>query len=141
MGSKHHWLVKAREFLKLCLGNLLTFTGRTQAGRDIAGNISSSTSALANLTNQQGAGLGDILGSGANNMASLMQGYGQMTAAQQQQLGSMLGNISTGQGSQLSNIAQGAGNAQSQAALAAGANQQQLIGNLAGAYGLYKGGQ
>jgi hypothetical protein len=51
----------------------------------------------------------------------------------------MLANISTGQGSQISNIALGAGTAQSNAALQAGANQQQLIGNLAGAYGYYQG--
>jgi hypothetical protein len=82
-----------------------------------------------------------MLGAGAGNMAGLLQGYGQMTAAQQQQLASMLANISTGQGSQLSNIALGAGNAQTNAALQQGTNNQQLIGNLAGAYGLYEGGK
>ena len=53
----------------------------------------------------------------------------------------MLANISTGQGTQLSNIAMNQGNNAANAALQTGANQQQLIGNLAGAYGTYKGGQ
>ena len=53
----------------------------------------------------------------------------------------VLANISTGQGTQLSNISQNQGNNAANSALQSGANQQQLIGNLAGAYGLYKGGQ
>jgi len=56
-------------------------------------------------------------------------------------LAQLLANISTGQGSQLSNIALNQGNNASQAALAQGANQQQLIGNLTGAFGAYQGAQ
>lgn len=75
--------------------------GRTQAGRDIAQQRMGTTSALANLINQQGAGAADIIGTGAGNIANLLQGSVQANAMSQQQLASILANIATQQGSQL----------------------------------------
>ena len=70
-----------------------------------------------------------------------MQNAGQLDAGQQTQLAQLLANISTGQGSQLSNIALNQGNSAANAALQQGANQQQLLGNLAGAFGQAQGGK
>lgn len=71
--------------------------GRSQAGRDIAQNQAGTTSALANLINQQGAGASDIIGTGSTNIASLLQGAGGQDAALQQQVAQLLGNLSVQQ--------------------------------------------
>ena len=127
------------------VANLLSGAGqniadaRFQTGRDLASQIGQSTSALSSLANQQGSGLADIIGAGGSNLANILSNSGQFDAGQQSQLAQLLANISTGQGTQLANIAQNQGNNAAQTALQAGANQQQLLGNLAGAYGTYKG--
>jgi len=129
------------------IGNLAQSTGtsiggaRLQTGRDLASQIGQSTSALSNLASQQGSGLADIIGAGGSNIANLLQNAGQLDAGQQTQLAQLLANLSTGQGSQLSNIALGQGNSAANLALQQGANQQQLIGNLAGAFGQFQGQQ
>jgi len=117
----------------------LVSSGRLQAGRDIAGQIGSTTSQLSQLAAQQGAGLSDIIGAGGINLANIQSQAGLTSAQQQSQLAQLLSNLSTGQGSQLSNLALGAGNAQAQSALAQGQNTTQLIGNLAGAFGISQG--
>ena len=86
--------------------------GRTRAGEQIAGQVGASTSALANLANQQGTGLSDILGGGAINQANLQSQFGQLSAAQQQQLMAQLANLSTGQATQLAGGAGQIGQAQ-----------------------------
>lgn len=79
-------------------------SGRQRAGEQIAGQIGGTTSALANLTAQQGAGLADILGAGGGSLANILSGAGQAQALSQQQLATLLANISTGQGSQLASL-------------------------------------
>lgn len=66
-----------------------------QAGRDIASNISSTTSALSNLINQQGAGMADITGNVTNNLNALFQQASAGDSNAIQQLQAMLGNLST----------------------------------------------
>jgi len=86
--------------------------GRTQAGRDIAGQVGASSSALANLQSQQGTGLSDILGQGSANVGNLLSGFGQLSAQQQQDLMTQLVNLSTGQATQLAGGAGDIGQAQ-----------------------------
>lgn len=114
-------------------------SGRLQAGRDIASQIGQSTSALANLVNQQGSGLSDIAGQTGANISNLLAQAGTGDAQSQMALAQLLANISTGQGSQLSNIYQNSGNTQANLRLQQGGNIQNLIGNLAGAYGYSQG--
>lgn len=64
-----------------------------QAGRDIAGGISGTTSSLANLINQQGAGTTDILGTGATNINNLIQLAQQGDANAAEQLSTLLANL------------------------------------------------
>jgi hypothetical protein len=129
------------------VGNLFQSTGqniaqnRFQAGRDIASQIGQTTSGLSNLANQQGSGLSDLIGSGAGNIANLLSGSGQFSAQQQAQMAQLLANISTGQGSQLAGINQQQGLNQANLALAQGQNVQNLVGNLAGAAGVFQGQQ
>jgi hypothetical protein len=129
------------------IANLLSGTannisqGRLQAGRDIAGNVSSNAGALSSLANQQGQGLSDIVGGGSANVANLLQGFGNMTAAQQQELGIALSNMSVGQGTQQAGITQGVGQSQASGALQQGQNQQNLLGNLTQAGGYAFGNQ
>jgi hypothetical protein len=78
--------------------------GRLQAGREIAGQQAATTSALSNLINQQGAGGADIIGRGATDIASLLQGFGTQDAARQQQLAQILGNLAVQQGTQATNL-------------------------------------
>lgn len=66
-----------------------------QAGRDIAGGISGTTSSLANLINQQGAGVTDILGAGATNINNLIQLAQQGDANAAEQLATVLANLGT----------------------------------------------
>lgn len=75
-------------------------SGRTRAGEQIAGAIGSTTSSLANLMNQQGAGISDIIGTGASNINQLYQLASQGDAAAKEQLGTILANLAAQQGSQ-----------------------------------------
>lgn len=67
-----------------------------QTGRDVSQNINSTTSALSNLINQQGAGMSDIIGNTTNNLNSLFQQASNGDSNAIQQLQAMLGNLSTG---------------------------------------------
>lgn len=78
--------------------------GRTRAGEQIAGAIGGTTSALANLQAQQGAGLSDILGAGGGNLANILSGAGQAQALSEQQLATLLANLSTGSASQIAGL-------------------------------------
>jgi len=110
--------------------------GRTRAGEQIAGQVGASSSALANLANQQGTGLSDILGGGAQSQAQLQQMFGQLSAAQQQQLMTQLANLSTGQATQLAGGAGQIGQAQA-GGIIGGANAiGGTIGDIAGGIGL-----
>lgn len=73
---------------------------RMQAGRDIAGATANTTSALANLINQQGSGISDMVGNYSNNIQALMQQATQGDAGAKEQLATILANISTGSASQ-----------------------------------------
>jgi len=77
---------------------------RVQAGRDIAGNIEGTTSALADLVNQQGAGLTDIVGTGSNNVLQLLQQFFQGSALSQENLGTNLSNLGSNQATQLGTL-------------------------------------
>lgn len=66
---------------------------RQQAGRDIQQGISQTTSSLANLINQQGAGTTDILSTGTENINQMIQLAQQGDAAAQEQLAQILANL------------------------------------------------
>lgn len=74
--------------------------GRTRAGENIATATGATGSALANLVAAQGAGVSDILASGTGSLANLLTGAGQAGQLNQQQLATLLANISTGSASQ-----------------------------------------
>lgn len=74
-------------------------SGRTLAGQQIADSVANTTSGLADLINQQGQGLSNIVGAGGINQAMLLAGLGQQTGYSQENLAAGLGNISIGQGS------------------------------------------
>lgn len=65
-----------------------------QAGRDISSNIATTTSSLANLINQQGAGMADITGDQATNINALYQAALNGDAQAKEQLATLLGNLS-----------------------------------------------
>jgi hypothetical protein len=67
-----------------------------QAGQDIGNNYNATTSALANLANQQGSGMSDMYGAYTGNIANLLSGGGQAQAQSNQGLASLLANISNG---------------------------------------------
>ncbi len=96
---------------------------RVQAGRDIAGQIGGASAGLADLIASQGAGISDITGAGAANLSNLLSGAGQLTAAQQTQLATILANLATQSGTQQAGFEQQAGVAQAEGTLgqAAGA--------------------
>jgi len=74
-----------------------------QAGRDIGSAIQGTTSSLANLIQQQGAGMTDITGSATNNIAALYQNAMNGDASAKEQLAAMLGNLSTSNASMVGN--------------------------------------
>lgn len=63
---------------------------RTQAGRDISGNIAGTSSALANFVNEQGQVMGDTYGQGAINVNNLIQAASSGDAAAQEQLSQLV---------------------------------------------------
>jgi len=79
-------------------------TGRTRAGEMIAGNVSDTTSSLANLVNQQGGDLSNIIGAGGNNIAQLLQGLGINDATTLQQLSTLLSNNAIGTGTTVAGL-------------------------------------
>jgi len=78
--------------------------GRTRAGEQIAGQIGGTTSSLANLINQQGAGLSDITGTGGSNLANLLSGAGSSQAQSNEQLAQLLANVNQGSAGQVSGV-------------------------------------
>ena len=78
--------------------------GRTNAGNAISDAIGNTTSALANLQNQQGAGTADIIGSATDQLANIGINAGEGLANDQQALAVMLANLATQQGTQLGNV-------------------------------------
>jgi hypothetical protein len=62
------------------------------AGNNISNNIENTTSSLANLVNEQGAGTADIIGAGSQNINQLIQLAQQGDAAAMEQLGIALAN-------------------------------------------------
>ena len=90
--------------------------GRTRAGEQIAQNIGSTTSNLANLQNAEGAALAQILDGG--QFAEIMAKAGITDANTLQQLATLLANISTGQGSQSTGLGGIPGVTQTEGALA-----------------------
>jgi len=87
-----------------------------QAGQDIANNGYNTTSALAQLANQQGSGLSDMYGAYTGNIANLLAGAGGAQADSYGNLATLLTNIANGtQGnfvgaSQLPQVGQTTGN-------------------------------
>lgn len=77
---------------------------RFTTGRDIAGAVGGTTSALANLINQQGADVAGTIGTGAGDLASIIAGAGGAQAGSQQNLATILANIATGQGSNVTGL-------------------------------------
>jgi hypothetical protein len=75
---------------------------RYQAGSDLANSVSTTTSALSNLLNQQGAGISDIVGGAANNINTLFSSATAGDVNAKQQLATLLANISSGGSSQFS---------------------------------------
>jgi hypothetical protein len=73
-----------------------------QAGRDIAQGVQSTSTALSNLINQQGAGMTDILGNTTTNINNLYQSALSGDANSKEQLAQILGNLSTNNASMIS---------------------------------------
>lgn len=69
---------------------------RNQAGRDYATAVGGTTSALADLINNQGSGQADIYGAGGSNIASIFMGLAGQLGMSQADLAAMLSNINTG---------------------------------------------
>lgn len=84
-------------------GNNLA-AGRTRVGERLADELSSTSSALASLYDQEGKTVGGIVNQGSGNLASLIANYGQGTSAIQQQLATILANISQGQASNVAGL-------------------------------------
>lgn len=74
-----------------------------QAGRDIAQGVQSTSTALSNLINQQGAGMTDIMGNATTNINNLYQSALNGDASSKEQLAQILGNLATNNASMISN--------------------------------------
>ena len=73
---------------------------RFQTGRDIGAARADTSTNLANLISQQGAGISDIIGAGAPQLNQLYQMAAQGDVAAREQLGVALANLAGQQGSQ-----------------------------------------
>jgi hypothetical protein len=73
---------------------------RFQTGRDIGAARADTSTHLANLMSQQGAGTSDIIGGGAAQVNQLYQMAAQGDVASREQLGAFLANLAGQQGSQ-----------------------------------------
>lgn len=85
----------AESRIPLDVGSLL-YGGRIRAGENLSSNIGGTSSALANLINQQGAGLADIYGTGVNNVNTLIQRAATGDQQAQLQLASQIANLEMG---------------------------------------------
>lgn len=79
-------------------------SGRTRVGEQLAGQLGETTSALANLVNQQGSGLSDLTGSTSGNLTQLLTAATQGQEAGQTQLAALLANLATGAGSNIAAV-------------------------------------
>jgi hypothetical protein len=103
------------------LGDLATSTGRIGAdmaygtgqalagarlgtGQDMAANIGSVTSQLAQIKQQFGADVANQLQSQTSNLANLLTGMGLSEQQAQQQIAAMLANIATGNATTIANL-------------------------------------
>ena len=77
---------------------------RSQAGRDIAQASADTTSSLATLMNQQGAGISDMTGDFTSNIQSLIEAATQGDANSKYKLATILSNLSSGSATQNTNI-------------------------------------
>lgn len=75
--------------------------GRDRFGQNLAGAVSQGAGSVSALQQAGGAGASDILGTAGINAANLIQNFGNLSAADQQQLAVLLANLQTQQGSQL----------------------------------------
>ena len=82
----------------------LIAAGRLGAGQDIAQAISGTTSGLSALQQQQGVGLADILGTGAGNIAEILQAAGTGSATNVNNLISLLTGLATQGSGQIASI-------------------------------------
>ena len=101
-----------------------------QAGQDIGANLNATTSALANLANQQGAGMSDMFGSYTGNIANLLAGAGGEQAASNQNLAALLANIASGTMSPIVQASQVPGVQQSQGLLGGIGNAAYGVGSM-----------
>lgn len=108
-------------------------SARGQAGRDLASQISSTSQGLAGMQQDQGIGLESILSQGGGNISDLIANYGQLNAAQQQELARMLGNFSIGQGASAGAGQAAIGQAQAGGIIGRAAGLRGGIGQTAGA--------
>lgn len=74
--------------------------GRTRAGEQIAGAVGTTSSALADLVSRGGAGVADILSERTGTLANLLAQAGREGAMSQEELATLLANISTGSAAQ-----------------------------------------
>ena len=81
-------------------------TGRTNAGRDIAANIQTTTGGLADLLNDQGGTLADLIGQGGAGMQDMIIAAQGGDANAMQSLSALLANINNASGSQISGVNQ-----------------------------------
>lgn len=78
--------------------------GRTRVGEQLAGEVSNTTSALAELINQQGRGVSDLTGSTSGNLSTLLSAATQAQESGQTQLATLLANLASGTGSSLAQV-------------------------------------
>lgn len=87
-------------------------SGRYQAGRDIAQNATQAASSISNLLNQQGANISDMARKDISSITDMIYQSGLQNKLDNQQLATILANISGGQSSQLNQGYQNLGAAQ-----------------------------
>lgn len=99
-----------------------------QTGRDISSNIGATTSGLAGLMERQGAGMADITGGNANNVANLYQLATQGDANAIQQLGQLMQNTNMNAAGMVSGVPAVQGNYGQQVGQAIGGTAGLLAG-------------
>lgn len=75
--------------------------GREAFGQNLGTALGTGAASISGLQERGGAGASDILGGAATNAATIAQNFGNLSAADQQQLAVLLANLQTQQGSQL----------------------------------------
>ncbi len=106
-----------------------------QAGQNIGTNYNSTTSALANLANQQGSGRSDMFGNYTGNIANLLTGAGSSQATSNANLAALLGNLGTGASSNIAGLPGIPGVSQSSGILGSIGNALSGAGQAVSGYG------